>query len=102
MSEDINAYGDIPEVDCRFRDIAVALTRMHADKNKDYGSSFEQSVKKYGLISALTRISDKYNRAENLILKGELNAAVKDETLRDTLADLASYCIMTIMILDDK
>lgn len=61
-------------------------------KNKMYGNSFEQSLDKYGLIAGLTRISDKFNRLENLILKK--SNGTSDERLSDTLIDLANYCNM--------
>lgn len=83
-----------------FDAIIAEIQQLHENKNADYGDSFAKSVEKYGLISALTRISDKFNRAEQLILGNE--AKVKDEKLRDTLIDLASYAIMTIVELDKQ
>ena len=77
----------------KFATITEGMVETYKAKNKDYGDSFGLSVNKYGLIAALTRISDKFNRLENLIIKREQN--VKDESLEDTLLDLASYCIMT-------
>ena len=62
-------------------------------KNKNYGNSFETSLDKYGMIAALTRISDKFNRAENLILTNSVGT--NDESLIDTLFDMANYCMMT-------
>ena len=67
-------------------------------KNQKYGNSFDLSVKKYGLISALTRMSDKWNRIENLILTHD--NGTDDESLKDSLMDLANYCNMTVLILD--
>lgn len=84
-----------------FARIAKRITDTYHDKNKDYGNSFGNSVRKYGLISALTRISDKFNRAENLILKRGV-CFVKDESLKDTLGDLAAYCIMTIIEIENE
>ena len=72
---------------------------MYKIKNKKYGDSFGISVKKYGLISALTRMSDKWNRIENLILTGDNGTG--DESLRDSLMDLSNYCNMTIIELED-
>lgn len=80
----------------RFRRISQDLANLYARKNEDYGDSFGRSVEKYGLISALTRISDKFNRLESLIL-AHGNAKVSDESLDDTLKDLAAYCIMTLV-----
>lgn len=75
--------------------ICGELTSIYRKKNADYGDSFSRAVEKYGLVSALTRISDKFNRLESLILHKEQE--VKDESVQDTLLDLANYCIMTVM-----
>lgn len=80
----------------RFRAIASAISDTYERKNHDYGNSFSRSVEKYGLIAALTRISDKFNRLETLILNKNANF-VADESLCDTLMDLAAYSIMTAM-----
>lgn len=67
------------------------------EQSPKYGVAaiFGISVRKYGKISALTRISDKFNRLENLILNGECE--IKDESIKDTLMDLANYAIMLYM-----
>lgn len=82
----------------RFIDITEQMNITYESKNNDYGDSFGESVEKYGLISALTRISDKFNRLESLILNQ--HQQVKDESLKDTLLDLACYSIMTIIELE--
>ena len=83
----------------RFEAITKEMVNLYDKKNKDYGDSFSKSLSKYGSIAALTRISDKFNRLESLILKG--SSEVTNEKLEDTLIDLASYCVMTKMWLDD-
>ncbi|NCA66632.1 MAG: DUF1599 domain-containing protein [Clostridia bacterium] len=79
----------------QFKSIANGLADLYEKKNSDYGDSFGRSYEKYGSISSLTRISDKFNRLESLMLGKEQK--VQDEKVEDTLADMASYCIMTIM-----
>ena len=77
-----------------------ALSKMgdvFAVKNKKYGNSFEISLDKYGIIAALTRISDKFNRVENLIINND--KGTDDESLLDTLLDMANYCVMTAVYL---
>lgn len=78
--------------------LANELHKTWQQKNKAYGDSFSKSVEKYGLSSALTRMSDKWNRIENLIMKSDTN--VGDEPLRDSLMDLANYCLMTVMCIE--
>lgn len=75
--------------------ICAELTNIYKKKNADYGDSFSKAIKKYGLTSALVRIGDKFNRLENLVLHNKQE--VKDESVQDTLLDLANYCIMTVM-----
>ncbi len=96
----MTAICEAPQAACRFRDIALELTQTYVAKNKDYGNSFGRSVEKYGLVAALTRISDKFNHVENLI-PNRAGRQVKDESLTDTLSDMAAYCIMTIIEIEN-
>ena len=77
--------------------ICNELTEIYRKKNHDYGDSYHKSFQKWGLPMAAIRLEDKLNRFETLIKSvGE----VKDETMRDTLLDLANYSIMAILELD--
>ena len=71
------------------------LHETYIRKNKDYGDSFSRTYKNLGIISAITRISDKYNRLVNLAKNN--NPQVTNESITDTLLDMANYCIMTVM-----
>ena len=81
----------------QFMDITNNMVKTYAAKNHDYGNSFEQSCNKFGIIAAIVRMGDKMNRLESLAVK---RAEVKDESIKDTLLDLASYSVMTFMWLD--
>lgn len=48
---------------------------------------------KFGLVASVVRIGDKMNRIESLVQK---KAMVQDESIRDTLLDMANYAIMTM------
>jgi hypothetical protein len=74
--------------------ICKELNDLYARKNHDYGDSFGETYRKLGVISAVTRITDKINRLQSLCTKEQM---VKDESIRDTLRDAANYCIMTII-----
>ena len=82
-----------------FQDLQDHCLETYKVKNAKYGDSFGMSIEKYGLISALTRMSDKWNRLETLILSKD--DGTEDETLEDTLLDLANYCLMTIIELKE-
>lgn len=77
--------------------ICQKLNKIYEQKNHDYGNSFGDTFDKLGVISAITRISDKYNRLVSLCTKPEEERKVKDESITDTLLDMANYCIMTVI-----
>lgn len=77
--------------------ICNELNNIYKAKNNDYGDSFGETYKKLGIISAVTRITDKANRLQSLCTKKQL---VKDESIKDTLMDLANYAIMTVIEID--
>lgn len=81
------------------RELTTLLNSLYKVKNKKYGDSFGQSVREFGYISALTRMSDKYNRLKQLIMSNQTGSDT-DESLEDTLVDLANYCLMTVMELN--
>lgn len=83
----------------QFMDITTNMTKTYAAKNHDYGNSFDQSLDKFGLLAAMVRMGDKMNRLESLANK---KAMVKDESIKDTLLDLANYAIMTVMRLNNN
>lgn len=80
----------------QFKEIADSLSVLYAKKNEDYGDSFGKTFEELGIISAVTRMSDKMNRIKSLAIKGSNNF----ESIEDTLRDLASYSIMTLVEID--
>lgn len=83
-----------------FKEITDEMIALHERKNHDYGNSFSETYSKLGVISAATRMLDKMNRVVSLVTKEQQK--VNDESLRDTLIDLANYAVMTIMELDGE
>lgn len=83
-----------------FEKITQKMFNTYIRKNKDYGNSFDQSLDKWGLSVAAIRLGDKLNRFESFIKNKSFE--VNDEGVRDTLSDMATYAIMTIMYLDNK
>lgn len=81
------------------RMICDELNKLYEKKNHDCGDSFHKSYEEFGLTMAAIRLDDKLNRFKTLI-KAEMK--VKDESIRDTLIDLANYSIMAAMELDRK
>lgn len=84
----------------KFKEIAKGLGELYEKKNRCYGNSFSDTYKKLGIISAVTRISDKYNRLCNLATNPDIDNL--GESLEDTLKDLASYAVMTLIELENN
>ena len=91
----------------RFEEITAAIVALHEAKNADYGNAFAESFERYerirpgaGLEYAVGRMGDKMGRITNLAFKG--GQKVKDESIADTLMDLAAYAIMTVEAFENK
>jgi hypothetical protein len=84
----------------RHKEICQLLDDTYIKKNHDYGDSFGQSYQDWGITSAAIRIQDKFNRFKNYAKNNEYY--VEDESVIDTLFDMANYCIMTIMELEPE
>jgi len=74
--------------------ICNELNKIYEAKNSDYGDSFSILRKKYP-NAILIRLTDKLLRLDRLV-SGAV-AKVKDESIKDTLLDMANYCIMEVM-----
>lgn len=83
-----------------FKQIVDRMVDTYVKKNSDYGNSFDLTCDEFGIVAALTRMSDKFLRIKQLALKGK--GLVSDESIKDTLLDLANYSIMTLMWLNGK
>ncbi len=71
--------------------LCMFLNDLYEQKNEAYGNSFSRTYEEYGPTMLCIRLDDKLNRAKQLLLKG---AEENDETVIDTLLDLANYAIM--------
>lgn len=106
----------------RHHEICDEIKGLYERKNADYGDSFGISFKEEGMAMPRIRLGDKMNRFKNLskaieaaekewqLLEKQLleelpleeralkeTQMVEEESLRDTLIDLANYAIMTIV-----
>ena len=78
-------------------DEIVAKNRaVMGKKQMDYSSD---NITRFGLRGVIIRMYDKWCRLENLT-KEHATIHVKDESLRDTLLDMANYAIIGVMLLD--
>lgn len=86
----------------RFGEIVDGMKDLYEAKNADYGDSFHEGFTRIGPAYAVGRLLDKYNRIENLLLKQNTLALVKDESVLDTLTDLSCYCVMLRMEIENQ
>lgn len=88
----------------KMRNILVAKNSDYTGKSAvDPFANFTR-VELLGLCKAeigfMTRMTDKYCRLVSFFRDGELK--VKDESVSDTLIDLANYCILLAAYLESK
>lgn len=93
-----------------FEETTASMIAISRAKNADYTgigvspfANFER-VEQLGICTTeqgfLTRMSDKLSRIASFCSKGEL--MVKDESVSDTLKDLANYSILMMGYLEEK
>jgi len=92
------------------REFCGRMIEVTAKKNSDYTGDADDPfsnfkiVEKIGISSAevgfLTRMTDKLSRINSFVQKGEL--LVKDESVQDTLHDLANYCALMSGFIESK
>ena len=85
----------------RHAQIVNGLTELYKAKNSDYGDSVHETYLKYGLTSFLVRMEDKMSRLRSLSTKSSAEQRAKDESIRDTLLDLANYAIIAVIEMDE-
>ena len=83
-----------------FESVLDEMKELHAKKNSDYGDAAHKNFLKYGPVASLSRLSEKMQRAEHILLSGKCE--VKDEPLTETLIDIAITSAMLYMELKNK
>lgn len=74
--------------------VCDTLNDIYERKNHDYGDSFAK-LRNEIPNAILVRIYDKYSRLKTLMQGADQK--VKDESIDDTLMDLANYCILELI-----
>lgn len=95
---ELSAFTEQPTGDAdAFRNITNGMYDTFKAKNHDYGNSFAELFKECGMTYAYGHMAEKLKRVKSLMSD---EAKVKDESMKDSLLDLANYAILTIMELD--
>lgn len=80
-----------------FSEIVDKLKSLYVEKNRRYDDAFHKQYTEMGIQSAIMRLNDKMLRLKTV---SKTANDFGDETLEDTLKDLANYSIMTLMELE--
>ena len=83
----------IPTNQRNIQELAAVIAATIQAKNHDYGGAFAKQYDKFGILYAVSKLSEKYDRIEALATE---HAEVKGEPLEDALLDLAGYCLLTL------
>lgn len=89
------------ENDKEFEAVCNELIELHKKKNSDYGDAYSEAYQKIGNGYAVGLLYNKVNRLISLLCDDK-EQHVNDESVDDTLNDLASYAIMLKMERDKK
>ena len=84
----------------KFVCICSDMCELYAKKNHDYGNSFDEGCDKIGVGYPLGRLLDKMNRL--IACMGKEDEMQINESIEDTLKDLACYSVMTLSYLKRK
>ena len=84
----------------KFKKLTAEMANLYEEKNRNYGNSFDKSLDEDGLLVSKIRLGDKFNRFSSL-LKQQSNGT-NDESIKDTLIDLANYAIMSIIWMENQ
>jgi hypothetical protein len=101
MGSDWEKFGDP-----RFKQLLDDAWLLHTKKAADYGSDADplanlKRCEKIGvpaITGTIIRLEDKFHRLERWHQKG----ALANESVEDTLADIAGYCLLGILLLREE
>ena len=91
----------------RFNEILSVIKKLHDDKRHDYGNDDIFANFRLSEMAGISpwkgsviRMGDKYARISNFIKKGDFQ--FKEESIKDTLMDMAIYSLITIILFEDE
>jgi len=86
--------GEYPEQFAEFREILEGMISMAITKSNDYGSD---NIGYLGERGVYVRLWDKVARLKRLLWDNR-EVKVKDESIDDTLMDLANYAVIMLIL----
>lgn len=83
-----------------FKKITEKMYEVYKAKNADYGDSFNITRNEYP-NAILIRLQDKFLRLKQLY-RNNFKANVQNESVKDTLMDMANYCILELIAITEQ
>jgi hypothetical protein len=93
-----------------FEALTAKMLKITKAKNADYTGDTSRPFKNFEMVETMgfssteqgfcTRLTDKIMRVAGFVKNGTLQ--VKDESVEDTLLDMANYCLLFICYLKSK
>ena len=79
-----------------FNKIVIDMANLYQKKNEDYGNAFGDLFNEYGLTYSIMHLHEKLNRIKAV----HKNNSANNESIKDSLIDLANYAVMTLVELN--
>ena len=76
-----------------FNKIVIDMANLYQKKNEDYGNAFGELFYEYGLNYSIMHLHEKLNRIKSVHKNNKHN----NESIKDSLIDLANYAVMTLV-----
>lgn len=90
----------------RFYELLEEIAKLHSVKNRGYANreplSNLRQCEQFGIPAwkgTLVRLGDKWSRIMSLVGQGK--AGMGDESLKDTLKDMAVYSLLCVILLEE-
>lgn len=96
----ISGGREMTEDEYRHKKILDEMADTFSKKNSDYGNAFEEVLDDLGASYAVGRLKEKHKRLTQLVTSNKQE--VDDESMEDTLLDMANYAVLTIMWLQKQ
>lgn len=78
----------------KVKEISLEIADLVEKKNKDYGNSFDKTIKEYGMTAYFLRLEDKLSRLKSLNMSQE--KPLVNESIEDTLKDIVGYSLLML------
>lgn len=100
VSAMVSGGREMTEDEYRHKKILDEMADTFSKKNSDYGNAFEEVLDDLGASYAVGRLKEKHKRLTKLVTSNKQE--VDDESIEDTLLDMANYAVLTIMWLQKQ